>query len=226
MNDRSERAGVRPFTYVPTQEPWHVRYEDERLLFVEKPAELLTVPGKAPEDHDCLLHRVRAVYPEILLVHRLDLATSGLVVFARDRDAQGQLGRAFQHRQTVKRYEAMLHGRLTADTGTVDQPVRVDWPRRPIQIVDRSIGKPARTDWRVLEHGIGRTRVSLVPHTGRTHQLRVHMQWLGHPMFGDRLYGPPGSVDKHRRLHLHAAALVLPHPTTGLPVRVESAVPF
>lgn len=213
------------FVYKPTDAPWTLSHSDARLLVVNKPPELLSVPGRTADKQDCLIHRVQERYPEALLVHRLDLATSGLMVFARDREAQGHLGGAFQRRQVVKRYEAVVHGRLSPSEGTVEQPLRCDWPRRPRQVVDRASGKRARTDWRVTRRQGDRTHVSLVPHTGRTHQLRVHMEWLGHPILGDRIYAPSGSTETHRRLHLHACVLILPHPDGG-PLRIESSAPW
>lgn len=213
------------FVYVPTSAAWTTAHIDERLLVVVKPAELLSVPGKSEDKQDCLIHRVQTRHPEALLVHRLDLATSGLMVFARDRQAQGALGTAFQKRQIVKRYQAVVHGRLMPNAGRVDQPLRCDWDRRPRQVVDRSGGKRSLTDWRVVQRSDDRTYVSLVPHTGRTHQLRVHLEWLGHPILGDRIYAPPGSTETHKRLHLHASVLILPHPDGG-PLRVQSAPPW
>jgi tRNA pseudouridine32 synthase/23S rRNA pseudouridine746 synthase len=235
-----ESRDRRPFVYRPTDAPWQVRYIDERVLIVDKPEGLLSVPGRAESDRDCLITRVQTEYPEVLLVHRLDLATSGLIVFARDREAQGALSKSFQHRRVVKRYAAVVHGHLGPSRWVVDQPMRVDWPRRPVQIVDRVAGKPARTDIRSLGHTartpspesaagdrpVACTPVALVPHTGRTHQLRVHMQWLGHPILGDSLYAPPWSAAAFGRLHLHAALIIVPHPTTGLPIRVTSPAPF
>ena len=237
MTDPPER---RPFIYRPTEAPWLVRYRDERVLIVEKPEGLLTVPGRAESDRDCLITRVQAEYPEVLLVHRLDLATSGLIVFARDREAQGALSKSFQQRRVVKRYAAVVHGHVGPERWVVDQPLRVDWPRRPVQIVDRAAGKPARTDLRVLGHthrsplpasghperSHACTPVALIPHTGRTHQLRVHLQWMGHPILGDSLYAPRWSEAAFGRLHLHAALVIVPHPTTGLPIRVTSDPPF
>ncbi|MFT4703729.1 MAG: tRNA pseudouridine32 synthase/23S rRNA pseudouridine746 synthase [Bradymonadia bacterium] len=215
-----------PFVYRPTDEPWVVLYEDRQILAVVKPQNLLSVPGRAESDKDCLISRVQQQYPEVLLLHRLDLATSGILLFARTREVQAEMARAFQSRRIVKRYEACVHGEVLPDEGIVEQPLRVDWPRRPVQIVDRCNGKPSRTAWRVLSRENDTTRVALVPHTGRTHQLRVHMTWLGHPMLGDNLYAPLSSAALHRRLHLHAALIIFPHPLTGLPVRLESAVPF
>ena len=204
-------------------------YVDAVLLVVDKPAGLLAVPGRGPDKQDCLAARVQATYPGALVVHRLDMATSGLMLFARNADAQRALSRAFAARQVKKRYVAVVGGRPAppaAGWGEIDLPLILDWPRRPLSKVDFEIGKPSLTRWRTLAHVGDTTRVELEPVTGRSHQLRVHLQALGHPILGDELYAPPEVRSASPRLLLHAAYLELPHPLTGEAVVVESEPPF
>jgi tRNA pseudouridine32 synthase / 23S rRNA pseudouridine746 synthase len=196
--------------------PLHI---DDHLLVLEKPAGLLSVPGRT--EPDCLAARAQALWPDALVVHRLDQATSGLMVMARGLEAQRRLGLAFEKRRVDKTYVAIVEGRVEADAGSIDLPLICDWPNRPRQIVDRERGKPALTHWRVLARGAAHTRVALHPVTGRSHQLRVHLAALGHPIVGDDLYGHAGP-----RLLLHASALSLPHPYDGCPVAFESHPPF
>jgi tRNA pseudouridine32 synthase/23S rRNA pseudouridine746 synthase len=204
-----------------------VVHVDEALLVVEKPAGLLAVPGRGPSKQDCLAARVQARWPEALVVHRLDEATSGLMMFARSLEAQRHLGLAFERRQVGKRYIAVVHGRMNALEGVIDLPLGPDWPNRPRQRVDIENGRPALTRWRVLAtDGRGeRTRLQLEPLTGRTHQLRTHLYSTGHTIVGDTLYSAH-DCDPGQRLLLHAAALTLLHPLTGKPCRFESLVPF
>jgi tRNA pseudouridine32 synthase/23S rRNA pseudouridine746 synthase len=206
-------------------------YVDDSLLVVDKPSGLLAVPGRGPGKQDCLSARVQAHYPDALVVHRLDMDTSGLMVMARGARMQRILSRAFAERAVTKRYVAVVAGRLEAPAqawGEIDLPLICDWPNRPRQVVDLSVGKPSLTRWRVLGHdAAGRTtRVELEPVTGRSHQLRVHMCELGHPILGDALYAPPGLRALAPRLQLHAARLQLLHPTDGRVLVFESAPPF
>jgi tRNA pseudouridine32 synthase / 23S rRNA pseudouridine746 synthase len=206
-------------------------HEDESLLVVLKPAGLLAVPGRGADKADCLSARVQARWPEARVVHRLDEATSGLMLFARSLQTQRALGHAFESRAVDKRYEAIIGGGLApADTAdgwaTIDAPLAADWPNRPRQQVDRLHGKPSQTRWRVLAHDQNRTRVALQPLTGRTHQLRVHLAWLGHPILGDRLYAPPSLQMAAPRLLLHATVLELMHPHRGVRLRFACAAPF
>jgi tRNA pseudouridine32 synthase / 23S rRNA pseudouridine746 synthase len=214
-----------PYAYTPPTDPIRILHQDAELLFVDKPAGLLTVPGKGAEKADCLIARLRADHPGVLLVHRLDTDTSGVIVFALSRGAQGHLGKQFEHRQTEKTYIARLWGLLEPAAGRVDLPLTVDWPNRPRQHVNPETGRPAQTDWQVLGHEDGTTRVRLTPLTGRSHQLRVHMAELGHPILGDPLYAHAGAAD-FPRLMLHAESLRLRHPVGGAWVSVTSAVPF
>jgi tRNA pseudouridine32 synthase/23S rRNA pseudouridine746 synthase len=204
-----------------------VVHVDEALLVVEKPAGLLAVPGRGPDKQDCLAARVQARWPEALVVHRLDEATSGLMMFARSLEAQRRLGLAFERRQVSKFYIAVVHGRMNALEGVIDLPLGPDWPNRPRQRVDNEHGRPALTRWQTLEtdNAGERTRLQLEPLTGRTHQLRVHLQSTGHTIVGDTLYGA-GGCDPGRRLLLHAAALTLLQPFTDKPCSFKSPVPF
>ncbi|MCR1007215.1 MAG: pseudouridine synthase, partial [Stenotrophomonas maltophilia] len=168
----------------------HLHYIDDALLVAEKPAGLLSVPGRSAENQDCVVARLQALYPDALTVHRLDQVTSGLLLHARGKDMQAALSMQFEQRQVGKRYEAVVQGLLERDTGEVDLPLIVDWPNRPKQMVDHERGKPALTRWRVLVRDVEarRTRVALEPITGRSHQLRLHMASIGHPIVGDVLY--------------------------------------
>jgi len=206
-------------------------YLDDTLLVIVKPSGLLAVPGRGAGKQDCLSARVQARYPDALIVHRLDMATSGLMVMARGLAAQRQLSQAFAARAVKKRYIAVVAGRLVAppdDWGRIDLPIIVDWPNRPLRIVDHQIGKPSLTRWRVLGHDETgtNTRVELEPVTGRSHQLRVHLRELGHPILGDALYAPPEVQALADRLLLHAWSLRLVHPVTGEVLAFESSAPF
>ncbi len=212
-------------TYAPPDTPLSVIHADHELLIVDKPSGLLSVPGKGEHLADCLLTRVQQVYPEALLVHRLDRDTSGVMVFALTRHAQRHLGLQFEKRQVRKTYVARVWGRLEPRTGTVDLPLIVDWPNRPLQMVDHEAGKPTQTDWRVLRYGDQETRVRLTPKTGRSHQLRVHMRELGHPILGDPFYAT-GTARSFARLMLHSESLRLRHPDGGIGMTFKAKVPF
>lgn len=199
---------------------------DTQLVVADKPAGLPTVPGRPVELHDCLWHRVRATVPDALVVHRLDMATSGLVLFARGPDVQRTLSAAFAARAVHKRYVAVVQGRVADDTGTIELPLIADWPNRPRQKVDAERGKPSTTHYAVLERGATTTRLALEPHTGRSHQLRVHLAAIGHPILGDTLYGDAAVRQAATRLLLHAAGLAFVHPHAGHEVVFDSPVPF
>ncbi len=199
---------------------------DEALLVADKPAGLPTVPGRPVELHDCLWHRVRELVPDALVVHRLDMATSGLVLFARGIEAQRSLSRDFAQREVGKTYVAVVSGEVTHETGQIDLPLAADWPNRPRQKVDLETGKPSLTRWRVLAREPGRTRLLLEPLTGRSHQLRVHLAAIGHPILGDTLYADAPTTAAAPRLLLHASALAFAHPLDARPLRFESALPF
>ncbi len=211
--------------YTPPDTPLDILHEDHEILVVNKPAGLLSVPGKGPELADCLIARLEAAYPQVLLVHRLDRDTSGVMVFGLTAHAQRHLGLQFEKRQTKKTYLARVAGRLEPKTGTVDLPLIVDWPNRPLQKVDHETGKPAVTDWRVMKASDEESRVKLYPQTGRSHQLRVHMLALGHPILGDPLYAPE-TADQYPRMMLHAEELRLRHPDGGEGMKFRVAAPF
>lgn len=191
---------------------------------VEKPAGLLSVPGRLPENQDCVIARLQQVYPDALTVHRLDQVTSGLMLYARGKQVQAALSMQFEKRQVGKRYEALVQGLVEDEAGEVALPLICDWPNRPRQIVDFEVGKPALTRWQVIERDTvaQRTRVALEPVTGRSHQLRVHMASLGHPIVGDVFYGAAPA----ERVALHACALAFMHPDFGQPMRLGSPAPF
>lgn len=206
--------------------PLAVLHHDDALIVVDKPAGLLAVPGRGEPGQDCLAVRVQARFADARVVHRLDMATSGLMLMARGLAAQRTLSQAFAERRVAKRYEAVVHGVLADDAGTIDLPLAADWPRRPRQQVDALHGKPSLTHWRVLARDPAAhcTRLTLEPLTGRSHQLRVHLLAIGHPILGDALYAPPplGAA----RLLLHACELSLPHPCQGHMLRFHSPAPF
>ncbi len=213
------------FAYDPPDVPLSILHEDAAIIVVDKPAGLLTVPGKLENRQDCLITRLQAARWDALTVHRLDCDTSGVIIFARTKQAQGFLGQEFEQRRAEKTYVARLKGRLTPDSGTVDLPLGSDWDYRPRQKVDPVHGRPAVTDWQVIDRSDSETRVRLTPHTGRSHQLRVHMLALGHPILGDQIYAADTMRD-HPRLMLHAESLSLRHPTTGDRMTFTAPAPF
>jgi len=211
--------------YNPPNDPLVVLRDDHEVLLVDKPSGLLSVPGKGAHLQDCLITRVQAVFPTALLVHRLDRDTSGVMIFALTPHAQRHLGLQFEKRQTKKTYVARIWGCLEEKTGTVDLPLIVDWPNRPKQMVDHNNGKQAVTDWRVIRASSDETRVRLMPKTGRSHQLRVHMQAIGHPILGDPFYSE-GAARNHSRLMLHSESLQFRHPDGGKGQKVTAKAPF
>jgi len=211
--------------YRPPDTPLDILHADHELLVVNKPAGLLSVPGKGADLSDCLLARVQEAFPTALLVHRLDRDTSGVMVFGLSPHAQRHLGLQFEKRQVRKTYVARLFGVLSPKTGTVDLPIAADWPNRPRQKVCHETGRAAVTEWRVLRQGGGESRVRLMPRTGRSHQLRVHMLSLGHPILGDPLYAT-GAARDHPRLMLHSEELRLRHPDGGAGARFRAKAPF
>ncbi|TQS70270.1 RNA pseudouridine synthase [Rhodobacteraceae bacterium] len=214
------------YQYDPPDDPPEILHADHEILVIEKPSGLLSVPGKGPDKADCVIARLRETYPQVLLVHRLDCDTSGVMVFALTPHAQRHLGLQFEKRHTKKAYIARLDGHLSPKTGQVDLPLIVDWPNRPRQHVNHETGKPAQTDWRVLRHEAdGTTRVRLNPLTGRSHQLRVHMLALGHPILGDPFYAE-GAARDYPRLMLHAETLRLRHPDGGTHMTFSAKPPF
>jgi tRNA pseudouridine32 synthase/23S rRNA pseudouridine746 synthase len=213
----------------PPGEPGLV-HADEGILVLVKPAGLLCAPGRGEDKQDCLVSRAHRRWPDALVVHRLDLATSGLVLLARTQAAHARLSEAFRERAIDKAYEALVHGPLPAgpDAGCIDLPLLVDWPNRPLQRVDPVDGKPSLTRWRRIDGPPGRdpqvARLALEPVTGRSHQLRVHLAAIGCPIVGDPLYGRPG--DGAERLMLHATRLAFDHPVSGEPLSFVSPAPF
>lgn len=204
-------------------------YADDALLVLDKPAGLLSVPGRGADKQDCLSTRVQAVYADALVVHRLDMATSGLILMARGTSAQRILSKAFADRQVRKRYVALVHG-LPAQPltpwGRIDLPIAVDWPNRPRRVIQPTGGKASITHWRVLAGADSPyTRVELEPVTGRSHQLRVHMQAIGHPIVGDALYAGASDLPADRLL-LHATEISFVHPVSGQPMHFESRPDF
>jgi len=203
----------------------------EHLLVLDKPSGLLCVPGRGPDKQDCLSGRAQRHWPDALVVHRLDMATSGLVAMGRGPAMQRALSRAFADREVDKRYVAVVAGRLEPPAdgwGVIDLPLVCDWPHRPLQKVDHALGKPSLTRWRVLGFSAQAnvTRVELQPVTGRSHQLRVHLREIGHPILGDALYAPPAIAAQAPRLLLHASRLALTHPASGEALSFESRPAF
>lgn len=211
--------------YNPPQDPLVILHQDHEILIVDKPAGLLSVPGKGEHLADCLMSRIEAVFPTGLLVHRLDRDTSGVMVFALTPHAQRHLGLQFEKRYTKKTYVARVWGEMETKTGTIDLPLIVDWPNRPLQHVDHVNGKPAITDYRVVRTGGGESRVRLYPKTGRSHQLRVHMKEIGHPILGDPFYAT-GPARDYPRMMLHSETLQFRHPDGGAGVRFTAKAPF
>lgn len=208
-----------------------VLYADDAMLVLDKPAGLLSVPGRGEDKQDCLSARAQRLHPDALVVHRLDMATSGLMVMARGAPAQRALNHAFASRTVTKRYVAIVDGHPGAPTetwGLIDLPIVVDWPNRPRRIIDHQMGKASVTRWRVLSYNSphATTRIELEPVTGRSHQLRVHLLALGHPILGDALYGSARVQAMAGRLLLHACSLELCHPLTGQVMHFASAERF
>lgn len=218
-----------PRYHPPPPQGLAILHVSAQLIVLDKPSGLLTVPGRGADKADCLLARVQAEFPDALIVHRLDMATSGIVVMARGPACQRALSILFQERKVRKRYQALVDGQWTADAaGEIDLPMIADWPNRPRQKVDCQAGRPSLTRYRVVGSDAVRdvSRVELEPVTGRSHQLRVHMESAGHPILGDELYGTAGSREKADRLMLHACFIEFAHPDTGETIRVESEPPF
>lgn len=220
----------RPPRYIvpPCHEPVDIIHRDEHLLVVNKPAFLLSVPGYGPENRDSVSVRLKRDFPTLRLVHRLDLDTSGLMVFALNHPAQKALNESFRERRVEKQYQAVVDGIVKRDEGEITLPIAPDWQNRPRQKICHENGKRALTRYRVLqrrpdEH---RTRLLLMPVTGRSHQLRIHTREMGHAILGCDLYAPEDVLARSERLLLHACLLAFPHPVTGEPCRFESPVPF
>ncbi|NNP71870.1 RNA pseudouridine synthase [Acinetobacter defluvii] len=215
------------FVYMPPQEPLKILYEDADLVVIEKPAGLLSVPGRLPEHHDSAYFRVLDKFPNAKITHRLDMATSGILMFAKHRDAEVAVSKMFQARSVHKNYIALVQGRLLGE-GSVDVPLITDWENRPRQMVHFELGKPAKTLYQALSYDVEQaiTRVLLTPITGRSHQLRVHMMHIGHPITGDKIYHPEPSRSPLKRMALHASYLAFTQPLSGEQVEIQGHVPF
>lgn len=211
--------------YDPPTGPLNILHHDAHVLVVDKPSGLLSVPGRGAHLADCLIARLAGIFPEVLLIHRLDRDTSGVMVFALTPHAQRHLGLQFEKRQVKKQYVARVWGEMAEPGGVVDLPLIVDWPNRPLQKVCHETGRKAVTEWKRLSAGNGESRVRLTPLTGRSHQLRVHMLSLGHPILGDPFYAQ-GPARDHERLMLHAERLKFRHPDGGQGLSFSVPAPF
>ncbi|OXS14771.1 RNA pseudouridine synthase [Zobellella denitrificans] len=213
--------------YDPPMDPqFEVLFQDNSLIVLNKPSGLLSVPGRELIHRDSLSYRVARVYPGVQVVHRLDMATSGVIVMALHPKAHRELSRQFRERETAKRYYAWVHGRLEQDAGSIDLPLCCDWPNRPRHMVSLEHGKPALTHWRCLRREPDRSLVELTPITGRSHQLRVHMLSLGHPILGDNLYASGEALAMAPHLQLHAAWLAFRHPRSKQWLEFSAPAPF
>ncbi|KAA8671850.1 bifunctional tRNA pseudouridine(32) synthase/23S rRNA pseudouridine(746) synthase RluA [Pantoea dispersa] len=203
--------------YNPPLDPWlHILYQDEHIMVVNKPSGLLSVPGRLEEHKDSVMTRIQPDFPQAESVHRLDMATSGVIVVALTKAAERELKRQFREREPAKQYVARVWGHPAAEQGMIDLPLICDWPNRPKQMVSVELGKPAQTEYQVLAYDTDNSaRVQLKPITGRSHQLRVHLLALGHPILGDRFYAHPEALAMAPRLQLHAESLTITHPAFG-----------
>jgi len=216
------------FVYTPPMQPYlDIIYQDQDIVVLNKPSGLLSVPGREAWHKDSLAIRILRVWPEACVVHRLDMATSGIIILALRKSAQSHMGRQFQQKVIDKTYFAEVEGIIEKDQGLIDLPLRCDWENRPRQIVDAEQGKPSQTKWEVVQRKKQTTLVKLTPLTGRTHQLRVHMQQLGHPIIGDEFYATLlGKQLSPTRLNLHASSITLTHPSTEKRITFDCPAPF
>ncbi|MGY0215973.1 pseudouridine synthase [Endozoicomonadaceae bacterium StTr2] len=219
-------ADSQPFIAPPCHEPLQEIYRDNHIVVVNKPAGLLSVPGRHEANRDSVLSRLQQIELETRVVHRLDMATSGLMILGLNADSHRHLSRQFQDRKVSKEYTADIWGHPEQQQGEIKLPLRCDWPNRPKQMVDFELGKSAHTRFRVISHTRNSTRVSLEPVTGRSHQLRVHMAEMGHPILGCPFYAHPEACAAADRLHLHATSLSLTHPVTGQEINFSCPAPF
>ncbi|MEO1080480.1 MAG: RluA family pseudouridine synthase [Pseudomonadota bacterium] len=201
-------------------------YADSQLLLIEKPDLLLSVPGRHPLNRDCMISRLQQDYDDALVVHRLDLDTSGVMLVARGKAVQCALSKLFQERKVDKRYRAWVAGEVSDESGSIELPIARDWINRPRQKICEASGKSALTHYRVLERRDGRSLLSLTPVTGRSHQLRIHCREIGHPILGCDLYAPPAVLGAAPRLMLHATRIAFRHPETQLELVGHSRAPF
>ncbi|MBD3771539.1 MAG: RNA pseudouridine synthase [Rhodobacterales bacterium] len=212
--------------YSPPQEPVRYVHVDDHLIVIDKPSGLLSVPGRGPEKADCAVARVAADYPGALTVHRLDMSTSGLLILARSKEMQAALSGLFERGEVEKAYIADVWGTPDPPNGEIDLPLITDWPNRPRQKVDHETGKPSRTLYEVTETAADHARLLLTPLTGRSHQLRVHLAEIGHPILGDELYADEAALAASPRLCLHAARIAFDHPATGERLALSLPCPF
>ena len=224
---KSKNSPPPKFTYSPpSDDGLNIVHVDDDILVLSKPANLLSVPGKTEDHADCLETRALSEFPTATVVHRLDRGTSGIFIMALNAKAHRHLGLQFEKRQTAKTYIAEVIGVVEKDEGIINLPMRTDWYNRPKQMVDTYFGREAITEWKVVLRGSETTRMELHPKTGRSHQLRVHLQELGHPILGDSFYAPPHAVAMSKRLLLHAQTLELFHPSNGERMSFTSPCPF
>ncbi|MEW6994169.1 bifunctional tRNA pseudouridine(32) synthase/23S rRNA pseudouridine(746) synthase RluA [Colwelliaceae bacterium MEBiC 14330] len=220
------------FIYHPPMSPYlEIIFQDDDIVVLNKASGILSVPGRLPEHQDCLQNRVQRILPNATIVHRLDMATSGLIIMALNKAAHIAISRQFEQRKTQKTYLARVFGILEATTGSVDLPLICDWPNRPKQKVDHENGKQSLTHYKVVSQNDkadhqASSLVELTPITGRSHQLRVHMLALGHPILGDKLYAHERALSMSKRLQLHALTLSLFHPTTKEAITFSAPCPF
>ena len=224
------KLAMRNFSYDPPKHPIEVLHEDAQFFIINKPAGLLSVPGK-PDDHkDCLEARIQMQYKmqygDARIIHRLDMDTSGIMVLARTNHAHRHIGLQFENRQIHKSYTALVWGKPKESSGHIDLPLICDWPNRPLQMVDFDNGKPAQTEWELMETSQDISRMNLKPKTGRSHQLRVHMNEMGHPILGDRLYAHDQAYMAADRMMLHAQTLAFRHPDGGKHLAFTAPCPF
>ena len=217
-----------PFIVPTCHEDIIILYQDDTLLMVNKPTSLLSVPGKHPANRDCLISRVQQQLPDARIVHRLDMDTSGVMVLALNADNHRNLSRQFEQRQVHKEYEAIVFGLVEKEQGCIDFPIASDWPNRPKQKIDNDNGKPAQTYYTVLsrDNQQQQTRLRLKPVTGRSHQLRIHLAHIGHPILGCDFYAHPHAFEQSSRLLLHATYLSMTHPASGRQIEQSSIAPF
>ena len=218
----------KPHIVPPCKADYLRLYEDEHMVVVNKPAGLLSQPGKHKYNQDSLLTRLKDSYATPYLVHRLDLDTSGVMVVALTKEAAAKLGQLFERREVEKHYVALVVGLVEPDHGVIELPLTVDWPKRPMQKVCFETGKPSKTEYQVLERDIenNRTRVKLIPHTGRTHQLRIHMASIGHAIVGCDMYAEDSVCRAGARLYLHAQQIQLQPSFADSLLSFESPAPF
>ncbi len=214
------------FAYAPPQSPLDILYLDKDIVVLNKPSGLLSVPGRQAHMKDSLSLRVQSRFPAATVVHRLDMDTSGVMVMALNKEAHRHISKQFEKRATEKSYVAHLYGIVEQDAGEIDLPLILDWPNRPLHIVDHENGKAALTRWEVLDRAKDYTRVAFYPVTGRTHQLRVHATSMGHPILGDSLYAHDKALKMADRLLLHARLLTLTHPYNKEPMTFTTEADF